>query len=374
VMDAGKLARRGSAWKRMQQGMSPLRGALALALALGAGLISASAAAAHTGRPQAAQAQQLHIWFVDVEGGQATLFVTPDKHSLLIDTGWPGNASRDAYRIAQAAKQAGIAKIDFVLLTHYHVDHTGGVPQLVQKIPVGTFIDHGPNREPNDPPTEAAYEAYQKVLATGKYQHIAAKVGEFLPIPGMKVKVVSADGVLIDKPLHSGGAPNPYCEKSEIRPPDQTENARSIGVKIGFGKLRILDLGDLTWDKERGLMCPNNLIGRVDLLVVSHHGWYQSSSPALVDGVHPRVAIMDNGARKGGSKPTVETIRAIPGLAAEYQLHYSEEAGPDNPPESFIANLRGPDTGYAIAVTADENGNILVTNQRTGVTATYSVQ
>jgi competence protein ComEC len=337
-------------------------------------LPAAAAAHAHGARAQAASPQPLRIWFVDVEGGQATLFVTPDGHSLLIDTGWPGNASRDAYRIAQAAKQAGIAKIDYVLLTHYHVDHTGGVPQLVQKIPVGTFIDHGPNREPNDGPTEASYEGYQKVLATGKYGHITAKVGEFLPIPGMKVKVVSADGVLIDKPLQSGGAPNPFCEKSEIRPPDQTENARSIGVKIGFGKLRILDLGDLTWDKERGLMCPNNLLGPVDLLVVSHHGWYQSSSPALVDGVHPRVAIMDNGARKGGSKPTVETIRAIPGLEAEYQLHYSEEAGADNPPDAFLANLRGPDTGFAIEVTADQDGNISVANQRTGAAVSYPIR
>jgi competence protein ComEC len=336
--------------------------------------VAGAAGRAHAGRTQAAGKQPLRIWFVDVEGGQATLFVTPDGHSLLIDTGWPGNASRDAYRIAQAAKQAGITKIDYVLLTHYHVDHTGGVPQLVQKIPVGTFIDHGPNRQPEDGPTEAAYEGYQKVLATGKYEHITAKVGELLPIPGLKVKVVSADGVLLDKALHSGGQPNPFCEKSEIRPPDQTENARSIGVKIAFGKLRVLDLGDLTWDKERGLMCPNNLLGRVDLLVVSHHGWYQSSSPALVDGVHPRVAIMDNGARKGGSKPTVETIRAIPGLEAEYQLHYSEEAGADNPPEAFLANLHGPDTGYAIEVTADEDGNITVINQRTGASVTYAAQ
>jgi competence protein ComEC len=342
--------------------------------ALSAAWLATAAVPAHAGRAPAANAQQLRIWFIDVEGGQSTLFVTPDGHSLLIDTGWPGNASRDADRIAQAAKQAGITKIDYVLLTHYHVDHTGGVPQLVERIPVGTFIDHGPNRESSDAATEAAYEGYQKVLATGKYGHITAKVGEFLPIAGMKVKVVSADGVLIDKPLESGGAANPFCEKSEIRPLDQTENARSIGVKIAFGKLRILDLGDLTWDKERGLMCPNNLLGRVDLLVVSHHGWNQSSSPALVDGVHPRVAIMDNGALKGGSKPTVETIRAIPGLAAEYQLHYSEEAGADNPPEAFLANLHGPDTGYAIEVTADENGNIAVINERTGATASYPAQ
>ena len=255
------------------------------------------------GAQQAAPSGKLQIYFIDVEGGQSTLFVSPDKHSLLIDTGWPGNRGRDADRIAQAAKQAGIAKIDTVLLTHYHVDHTGGVPQLVAKIPVGTFIDHGPNRETSDAATEAAYEGYQKVLATGKYGHITAKAGEILPVlgPEIKVKALSADGVLIDKPLPGAGAQNPYCAKSETRPPDHTENARSLGVEITFGKLRILDLGDLTWDKEMQMMCPVNRIGRVDLLVVSHHGWNQSSSPALVDAIQPRVAIMDNGEKKGGS-------------------------------------------------------------------------
>ena len=177
--------------------------------------------------------------------------------------------------------------------------------------------------------------------------------------------------MLISKPLEGGGETNPWCEKSEIRPPDQTENARSVGLKIYWGKSQILDLGDLTWDKERGLMCPKNLLGHVDLLVVSHHGWYQSSSPALVDAVHPRVAIMDNGEKKGGSKPTVETVRAIPGLAAEYQLHYSDEAGADNPPAAFLANLQGPDTGNAIEATVDKDGSITVKNDRTGQTEKY---
>jgi competence protein ComEC len=319
---------------------------------------------------QSAQ-RSLQIDFIDVEGGQSTLFVTPEKQSLLIDTGWPGNGGRDADRIAAAARQAGISKIDYVLLTHYHVDHTGGVPQLVEKIPVGAFIDHGPNRESGDGPTEAAYEAYQKVLATGKYGHMTTRVGEILPISGMQVEVLTADGAMIGKPLPGGGENNPYCSQSETRPADQTENARSNGVLITFGKLRILDLGDLTWDKEMLLMCPINRIGRVDLLVVSHHGWYQSSSPALVDAIHPRIAIMDNGATKGGSKPTVERIRAIPGLEAEYQLHYSEEAGPDNPPSAFLANLHGPDTGYGIDVSASADGSLTVTNERTGAATEY---
>ncbi|HEY6446553.1 MAG TPA: MBL fold metallo-hydrolase [Acidobacteriaceae bacterium] len=356
---------RATAKRRALRAWLPAAACLALVAGVSAPLEAQQAGAAASGK--------LQIYFIDVEGGQSTLFVSPDKHSLLIDTGWPGNGGRDADRIAQAAKQAGITEIGTVLLTHFHVDHTGGVPQLVAKIPVGTFIDHGPNRESSDAATEAAYEGYQKVLATGKYQHITAKVGQVLPVlgPEIKVKVLSADGALIDKPLPGAGAQNPYCAQSETRPPDQTENARSLGVEITFGKLRILDLGDLTWDKEMEMMCPVNRIGRVDLLVVSHHGWNQSSSPALVDAIQPQVAVMDNGAKKGGSKPTVETIRAIPGLKAEYQLHYSEEAGADNPPEAFLANLQGPDTGIGILVTADAAGNLAVTNQRTGATTPY---
>lgn len=334
------------------------------------------ALAAFSGACAGAQnpAGKLQIYLVDVEGGQSTLFVTPDKHSLLIDTGWPENGGRDADRIVAAAKRAGIDRIDTVLLTHYHVDHTGGAPQLVARMPVGTFIDHGPNRQTDDPTTEHVYEAYQKVLATGKYRHMVARPGEILPIPGLHVEVLTADGRFIGQPLPGAGRANPYCKVSEVRPPDQTENARSVGTLIAFGRLKILDLGDLTWDKEMDMMCPNNRIGHVDILIVSHHGWYQSSSPALVDAVSPRVAIMDNGATKGGSKATVKTIRAIPGLEALYQLHDSEEAGPDNAPAPYLANLPGPDTGYFLEVTASRDGSFSVTNARNGETRDYAAR
>jgi competence protein ComEC len=315
----------------------------------------------------------LQVYFIDVDGGQSTLFVTPAGKSLLIDTGWPGNDGLDAKRIAAAAKDAGVSKIDFVLLTHFHADHAGGVPELVQQIPVGTFIDHGPNRETKGA-TEGYYEAYQKVLAGGHYGHIVAKPGEVLPIPGMKVLVISADGQLIAHPVPGGGQPNAYCKDAETQPADPSENARSLGVLITFGKLRILDLGDLTWAKEMELMCPVNKLGKVDVLVVSHHGLFQSSSPALVDAITPRVAIMNNGDKKGGSPPTFETLAKAPGLETLWQLHFGNEAGSHNTAAEYIANPRGPDAANYLKLTASPTGSFAVFNSRTGATKDYAAR
>jgi competence protein ComEC len=306
----------------------------------------------------------LKAYFIDVEGGQATLFVTPTGQSLLIDTGWPENAGRDADRIVAATKLAGISKIDYVLLTHYHNDHSGGVPQLVERIPVGTFIDHGANIDTKPGgPTLDVWNAYQKVLATGKYKHITARPGDVIPIVGMKVTVISSDGNVIDHPLPGGGQDNEYCKIPEDKPMDRSENSHSLGVLINFGRLKILDLGDLTWDKEMQFMCPKNLLGNVDILVVSHHGFRPSSSHALVDAIHSKVAIMNNAPTKGGNVPVLDTVRRAPGLETLWQLHYSEEGGPEhNTAVEYIANPQGSDEGNYLLLTASPNGSFTVLN------------
>ena len=306
--------------------------------------------------------QPLQIYFIDVEGGQATLFVTPAGQSLLIDTGWPDNNFRDADRIVAAAKDAGISKLDYVLISHYHDDHAGGAPQLAQRIPISTFVDHGENREPD---SQNLWLAYKSLLDSGKYQHIVAKPGDVLPIQGIRIEVITSDGAMIEKPLPGAGQPNPYCANSPEPPADNTENPRSLGVLITFGKLRILDLGDLTADKERQLMCPINRLGKIDIYIASHHGFHQSGSVAFVHAIAPRVAIVDNGAKKGGSATALDVIQSSPGLSGIFQLHFSEEAGSaHNTASEFIANLSGFDGGNFLKVITFDPDNFKIVNSR----------
>jgi competence protein ComEC len=322
--------------------------------------------------PSDSAQKALHIFFVDVEGGQATLLVTPAGESLLIDTGWPGNDGRDADRIVAAARKAEISKIDYILITHFHTDHVGGLPQLAARIPIGTVIDHGDNRESTDAPTVQGWQAYQELLAAKKFKRLTVRPGERLPVGGMQATVVSADGAVIDHPLPGAGQENASCKNAEKYSTDQTENLRSVGTMITFGKLRIVDLGDLTRDKEMELVCPKNKLGRVDIYVVSHHGWSQSSSPALLNAIAPRVAIMDNGAKKGGTPSVWDIIEKSPRLENLWQLHFSDEGGAaHNVPAEFIANPQGPDAGHHLELTARPDGSFDVFNSRTANTTHY---
>jgi competence protein ComEC len=324
---------------------------------LSAGLVCLLGSA---GSPPAAAQKPLQIYFVDVEGGQATLFVTPAGQSLLIDTGWPGFAGRDADRIVAAAKNAGLAKLDFVLLTHYHSDHAGGVPQLAAKIPIGEFIDHGENREPANP-TAQIYQDYLKVVSEKKAKRTIAKPGDVLPLQGLEAKVISADGAVIANPLPGAGATNAACKTSPQLPADTTENPRSLGTLFTLGKLRILDLGDLTSDKEMLLICPVNKIGPVDIYIVSHHGSITSNSPLFL-----------NGETKGGAPSSWDAVKKSPRLEDLWQLHFSKEGGTGhNAPEPFLANLAGTDPGNYLKLTAWPDGHFEVFNARTQTTKNY---
>jgi competence protein ComEC len=321
----------------------------------------------------AARSKDLRIFFVDVEGGQSTLMVTPSGQSILIDAGWPDNSDRDALRIAAAAKSAKIKKIDYFILTHYHADHVGGVPQLVQKLPVGTFIDHGPNREEGNKRQQRLVDDYNNAIAGAK--HVVVKPGEHLPISGIEGTVVSADGNVLSGPLPGAGEQNRYCASTPDKETDPSENARSLGTVWQLGGFRFVDMGDLTWNKEKELMCPVNRLGRVDLFVVSHHGLNWSNSPALVDAIGAKAAVMDNGAKKGGSPSTYDVLKNAPGLRDIWQLHFAEEGGKEhNAPDSFIANIDEADTGYYLKVTAHEDGSFEVYNPRNKFSKTYGAK
>ena len=324
--------------------------------------------------PAVRAGKALEIYFIDVEGGQSTLIVDPQGESLLIDTGWDDFHGRDANRILAAAKDAGIDHIDDLVITHYHSDHVGGVAQLASLIKINAFFDHGPNTEGD---TRTNYAIYEKIAAQSK--RTIVKPGDVIPLKGIRVQVLTSAGVDITKPLRGAGQPNPLCASEPAPLPDTGENPQSVGVLITFGKFRFIDLGDLTDQKGLGLVCPNNLIGRVDLYLVTHHGTQHpgtgdvSNAPAIVYALHPRVAVMDNGAIKGGHPVTWQTIHDSPGLEDFWQLHYSMAgAEKHNVPDQFIANVGGNDEGYYIKVSAEPNAVFTVTNQRNGYSKTYT--
>ncbi len=347
-------------WNRILKQCLPLAPLCALLMCLAAPIVGlAQSKSAH-----------LLIYSIDVEGGQSTLLVSPAGASLLVDTGWGGNNGRDAERIQAAMKDAGIAKIDHVLITHFHTDHVGGVTNLVERVPVGEFLDHGPNREDSDI-TRQDYAAYLKAIA-GK-PHRVVRPGDTVDVAGLNVLVLTADGEHIEAVPGVKPTPNPYCANEPKWELDTTENPRSAGILVRFGAFRFLDLGDLTKAKEIPLVCPQNRIGKVDLYLVNHHGMNLSNAKAFVDAIQPRVAIMNNGAHKAGSPEAWQTVHESPGLVDLWMLHTAEGSdGAHNSADPLIANLKGGSDGAYLKVVASADGSFNVTNTRTGQSKEYA--
>ncbi len=338
----------------------------------------------------------LDIYVVDVEGGNAVLFVTPSGESVLIDSGNAGaGAVRDAERILTAAKDAGLPKIDHLITTHYHGDHIGGLAELAARIPIMEFIDHGPNTQPNAT-TDAFLQGGYRDLYT-KTKHTVVKPGDKIPIAGVDWRVASSATQVLQTPLQGKAAPNSYCANFTPQTGvNLTEDDQSVGSVITFGKFRTIHLGDLTLNRQFDLMCPANRIGTVDLLLAARHG--NVNGEFLVNALNPRVIVTNNGTRKGAQPDAMKIFFNAPRVEDVWQIHFSQLGGQEyTVPGMFIANLfdqplesmpvapfTPPPQGqqappapehngraYYLKISAQQEGAFRVTNTRNGFSKTY---
>ena len=352
--------------------------AAAAAVALGA---SASGLA-----PTAAPAKTLDIYFIDVEGGQSTLVVTPAGESLLVDAGFPGKAgtfdarpgdpreARDANRIAAVVRQAGLTRIDYLLVTHFHGDHDGGVAELAELVPIGTFIDHGNVPDEAETTSKGTLELYRAYAgARAAHPHLQPKPGDRLPLKDVTAIVVSAAQATALWPLRGAGSRNPRCGDGPRPPEEPFENPRSTGFRLEYGRFRFLDVGDLTGAPLYALACPRDLAGPVSVYLVAHHGGADASDPATLAGFEPRVAIVNNGATKGGAPEIFAALRGVPALEDAWQLHTSVRDGARNFAEDRIANL-DETTAHDLVLRAYKDGSFAITNSRTGMTVNYGTR
>jgi beta-lactamase superfamily II metal-dependent hydrolase len=338
----------------------------------------------------------LDIYVVDVEGGNATLFVAASGESLLMDTGNGGAAAvRDADRIMAAVKDAGLSRIDHLITTHWHGDHFGAMAELAGRIPIRHYIDHGPSVQ-----SQPASDVFLKDVYPGLYgkaRRTIAKPGDRIPIGGLDWRIVTSAGEAIKAPLPGAGQPNPLCAAFKPQDADPTENAQSVGSVVMFGRFKAVHLGDLTWNKEFDLMCPINRIGTADVFFVTHHGQPVSNAEVVVHALQSRVAIMNNGTRKGGQPAAMRIIHSAPRLEDLWQIHFSTLSGQEHTtPGLFIANTidnqtdampiapMAPPSGpgappapvhngpaYWIKVSAQQDGAFTVTNSRNGFSKSY---
>jgi competence protein ComEC len=330
----------------------------------------------------AAQSKTLDIYIVDVEGGNATLFVTPSREAVLVDTGNGGPAAaRDADRIMAAVKDAGLTQIDALVTSHWHTDHMGAMAELANRIPIRHYLDHGANVQPAPAIDAFLKDTYPGLVARSK--HTVVKAGERLALKDVQWRFVTSARESIKSPLAGGGRANPHCggfKRHTVNPVSgqpvgNTEDEHSVGSHVTFGAFRALYLADFPWNMEFDLMCPANRLGTVELLLVSRHGQHSSSSEALVHAVRPRVAVINNGIRKGGQPETMRVLYSSPGLEDIWQGHVAQLSGPEHQvPALFVSNIVDDPQhmpAYWIKVSAAPDGSFTVTNSRNAFMKTY---
>jgi beta-lactamase superfamily II metal-dependent hydrolase len=293
--------------------------------------------AALTGLLAQTRSKTLDIYYIDTEGGQSTLFMTPAGETLLVDAGNAGD--RDLGRIVETLTAAGVKQIDHMWTTHYHGDHVGALLALAKRFPIGHFYDHG-TPHAKDRIVSAAFLASYDELSQGK--RTIVKPGDKVRMAGLDITTLASANRYVRSNLPRGGSQNAAC--AGVAPKDEStyfdpDNGESAGFVLTYGRFRTIDLGDLTWNGELDLMCPTNRIGTVDVYLTSHHGLDRSGSPALVHALQPRVAVMNNGTRKGGAPDVFRVLHQSPGLEDLWQLHWSYNAGLDNAPAMFVANV-----------------------------------
>jgi beta-lactamase superfamily II metal-dependent hydrolase len=324
----------------------------------------------------------LTIYFIDVEGGQSTLVVTPAGRSLLVDTGFPSEGrfesvpgdparARDAQRIVAAMHDAGVKQIDNLFLTHFHADHDGGVPELAQLTTIQRVFDHtrpADDAEKGVAGTTAAFDAYRRALA--KSTHADPSPGTRLPLADIEAVVVSSATKTITKPLSGGGAANASCNTQQLPAQEPTENPRSNGLRVRFGRFTFLDVGDLSGPPLYALFCPRDLIGPVDVYLLPHHGGVEAGDPAVLGAAVPRVAVVNNGAVKGGAPQMFAAAHDAAPKMDLWQLHRSRNQGARNYSDAQIANL-DESTAHWIKVTARDDGSFTVSNPRTNEDRKY---
>lgn len=357
-------------------------------------IIAVCLAATAIGSPARAAEATLKMVVLDMEGGGGTLFVTPEGKSLLIDTGsTPREGTRvrldgtrsDVDRILAAVSALGVKKIDYLIITHYHGDHVGGVFDLLKRIPVGTIIDHGPNREreiPSLAPDSSinriardSIAAYPKYLDAIKgHKHIEAKPGDVFHFGSLTDTIVASDSRVIARPLPGAGGPGSHCDAPRMESDGGLENAESVGSVLSFGKVKIAVFGDLTWNREHDLFCPIDKVGHVNILLVSHHGTAWSTNPASIAAMGPDIAIMGNSETKGSAPAVVNVINSSAGLQGFWKIHASTKNPELNGDLNYIANLEpAPDHGETIILHIKRSGEVAVINTRNNFSKNYQV-